>query len=71
MLQILGTPGYMCNLLQLLLQNSFEGVKLPVRVENGRCNHWLGTVEMYERSGKTGLGHISIYKFVVPFFYCR
>ena len=34
MSQILGTPGYTCNnCLQLLSQNSFEGVELPVLVK--------------------------------------
>ena len=45
MLQILGIPGYTCNLLWLLSQNRFEDVELPVRVENHRCNNgftfWL------------------------------
>ena len=41
MLHILGTPGYTCSRLGLLSQNSFENVKLPVRVENRRCNHGL------------------------------
>ena len=39
MLQILGTPGYTCNYLRLLLQNSFDDLKLPVRVENRTCSH--------------------------------
>ena len=31
----------MCNHLRLLLQNSFEDIKLTVRVENRRCSHSL------------------------------
>ena len=41
MLQILGTPGDTCSRIRLLLQNSFEDVKLPVGVENRRCSHGL------------------------------
>ena len=39
MLQILGTPGYTCNRLRLLLQNSFEDDELPVQVKNCMCSH--------------------------------
>ena len=39
MLQVLGTPGYTCNHLRLLSQNSFEDVELPLQVKNLRCSH--------------------------------
>ena len=39
MSQILATPGYTCNHLRLLPQNSFDDVELPVPVENRRCNN--------------------------------
>ena len=47
MLQILGTPGYTCNRLRLLSQNSFEDVKLSVRVDNCRCSRGLKLTEKY------------------------
>ena len=34
MVQILRTPSYTCNLLQLLLHNNFEDVEVPVQVQN-------------------------------------
>ena len=40
MIQTLEVTGYTCNLL-LLLQISFAGVELPVRVENRGCSHGL------------------------------
>ena len=32
-------PGYMCNRLRLLSQNSFEDDELPVQVKNRICSH--------------------------------
>ena len=43
LLQILGIPGYTCNHLRLLSQNSFEDVELPVQVKNRRCSHGFKT----------------------------
>ena len=42
MLQTLEVTGYMYNRLQLLPQNSFENVDLPVPVENRRCSNGFG-----------------------------
>ena len=39
MLQILGIPGYKCNRLRLLQQNSFEDGDLPVQVKKRMCSH--------------------------------
>ena len=41
MLHVFGTPGDTCNRIRLLLQNSFQDVKLPVLVENHRYSHSL------------------------------
>ena len=43
----IGTIGYWCNHLRLLSQNSFEDVKLPVRVENCRRSHSLKLRQSY------------------------
>ena len=53
MLQMLGQPAYWCNHLRLLSQNSFEDVKLPVRVENCRCRQGL-KLRVTRQSYQTG-----------------
>ena len=49
MLQILGIPGYTCNRLRFLSQNSFEGDELPVQLKNRMCSrgfrHEMGTFQ--------------------------
>ena len=56
-------PGYKCNRLQLLSQNSFEDDDLPVQVKKRMCSHGfrqeLRTFQRVVKGGGGGLNHES------------
>ena len=60
MLQISGSPGYTCSRLRLLLQSGFEGVELPVRVENHKYSNGLSELAHEPSFMKTGRIGITI-----------
>ena len=67
MLQILGTLGYKCNRLRHLLQNSFENVELPVRVENRTGLLLLNDYLKLKLEGIIQIIYIHSYLYVVLF----
>ena len=66
--------GYTGNRFQPMSQNSFEGVELPVQVENRRCSHSFGQfTEGGSKHGECTFGILyeDCYAWDIPRFICN